>query len=89
MLQLISTWFVYCYTYCTSWKFHYIPYFTDFRLQMISLHEIVIAYLNYKIHLHCMKVSSIGLDTENSEDFLQLVMSWNTVTVILWDKFLI
>ncbi len=64
--------------------------FTNFRLQVISLHYCALFCLfdfYYKIHFHYKTFSQIR--SENIENFLQEIISWSTVynTANIYDGF--
>ncbi len=61
--------------------------FTDFRLQVISLHVIFTCWaLYYKNNFHCMKSSQIRSDSESRENVMLRIISWSTVYNNLWSR---
>ncbi len=71
-------------TYCSSRNIHCITFslISDckwFPYMTFSLISLFSVFFYYKTHLHCMKCSLIGSNSDNSEHFMQWIISWSTV----------
>ncbi len=57
----------------TTWNFQIASDFTAWNYHWLCSFSV---YFYYKIHFHCMNISLIGYDSENSKNFMQWTISW-------------